>query len=190
MFCLQKISFRRFLSEDFFQKIFSPFTSFSLPSQVFPSLHKFFLSLHKILLSLHKIFSPFTSLSLPSQVFLSLHKIFSPFTSFSLPSQVFLSLHKFFSPFYRLPPPPNAYTTIPNTPPIHQPFRTFHQIHSFFTHSIFILKHRMTEIIWLGHACFLIKTQNARILIDPFLSNPMVKILDRLRKLGTPKLFY
>ena len=125
----------------------------------------------------------FRRFSLPSQDF-------SPFRRFSLPSQVFLSLHKSFSPFYRLPPPPNAYTTIPNTPPIHQPFLTFHQIHSFFTYSIFILKHRMTEIIWLGHACFLIKTQNARILIDPFLSNPMVKILDRLRKLGTPKLFY
>ena len=171
MFCLQKISFRRFLSEDFLS-----LHKISLPSQVFLSLHKFF--------------PPFTSFSLPSQVFLSLHKFFSPFTRFSLPSQVFLSLHKFFSPFYRLPPPPNAYTTIPNTPPIHQPFLTFHQIHSFFTYSIFILKHRMTEIIWLGHACFLIKTQNARILIDPFLSNPMVKILDRLRKLGTPKLFY
>ena len=171
MFCLQKISFRRFLSEDFLslQKI-------SFLSEDFFSFRRFY--------------SPFTSFSLPSQVFLSLHKFFSPFTRFSLPSQVFLSLHKFFSPFYRLPPPPNAYTTIPNTPPIHQPFLTFHQIHSFFTYSIFILKHRMTEIIWLGHACFLIKTQNARILIDPFLSNPMVKILDRLRKLGTPKLFY
>ena len=167
MFCLQKISFRR---------LSLPSEDFTLPSEDFFSFRRF-LFFQKILLSLHKIL-------------LSLHKIFSPFTRFSLPSQVFLSLHKFFSPFYRLPPPPNAYTTIPNTPPIHQPFLTFHQIHSFFTYSIFILKHRMTEIIWLGHACFLIKTQNARILIDPFLSNPMVKILDRLRKLGTPKLFY
>ena len=170
-------------SEDFFQKIISPFRRFYSPFRRFLFFQKIsFLS---------------EDFTLPSQVFLSLHKIllslhkfFSPFTRFSLPSQVFLSLHKFFSPFYRLPPPPNAYTTIPNTPPIHQPFLTFHQIHSFFTYSIFILKHRMTEIIWLGHACFLIKTQNARILIDPFLSNPMVKILDRLRKLGTPKLFY
>ena len=32
----------------------------------------------------------------------------------------------------------------------------------------------MTEINWLGHACFLIKTAGIRILIDPFLGNPLV----------------
>jgi len=31
-----------------------------------------------------------------------------------------------------------------------------------------------TEIIWLGHACFLIKTGGISILVDPFLSNPFV----------------
>ena len=35
----------------------------------------------------------------------------------------------------------------------------------------------MTQIIWLGHACFLIKTETASILVDPFTTNPLVRIL-------------
>ena len=36
----------------------------------------------------------------------------------------------------------------------------------------------MTTITWLGHACFLIETNGIRVLIDPFLSNPMVRNLN------------
>lgn len=36
----------------------------------------------------------------------------------------------------------------------------------------------MTTITWLGHACFLIETNGTRILIDPFLSNPLVRNLE------------
>lgn len=34
----------------------------------------------------------------------------------------------------------------------------------------------MTQIIWLGHACFLIKTDSGSILVDPFTTNPLVSI--------------
>lgn len=43
----------------------------------------------------------------------------------------------------------------------------------------------MTEVIWLGHACFLIKTRSISILIDPFLSNPMVGLMSFAYSLGT-----
>lgn len=36
----------------------------------------------------------------------------------------------------------------------------------------------MTIITWLGHACFLIETNGVRVLIDPFLDNPLVRNLD------------
>lgn len=35
----------------------------------------------------------------------------------------------------------------------------------------------MTEVTWLGHACFFIRTSSISILIDPFLSNPMVGLM-------------
>lgn len=35
----------------------------------------------------------------------------------------------------------------------------------------------MTEILWLGHATFFIKTNGISLLIDPWLDNPKVSLI-------------
>lgn len=40
----------------------------------------------------------------------------------------------------------------------------------------------MTEILWLGHATFFIKTNGISILIDPWLDNPKVYKLEIILK--------
>lgn len=60
---------------------------------------------------------------------------------------------------------------------------------SLYMYRFVITIHLMTEVIWLGHAAFIVKTQSISILIDPFLSNPVVGLMSSVYSLGTFKYY-